>query len=145
MYIRSLRRLRPSTTTHSLQTRMTRKRKAHLSCMYSASASVGREADIVVCSQGTVYGRYWRGFFGFTRAWHRCRARPFLSIGPQASPQRQEECKGPKRNVRDVILRHHIFLTHAFIVTAQNPPNPHRRIPHRSRLFHLPRRPSRTR
>ena len=131
--------------THSLQTRMTRKRKARLLCMHCASASVGREVDIVVCSQGTIYGRYWGGFFGSTRAWHRCRARPFLSIGPQASPQRQEERKGPKRNVRYVILRHHLFLTHAFIIIAQSPPNPHRRIPHRNRLFHLRRRPSRTR
>jgi hypothetical protein len=144
MYIRSLRRLRPSTMTHSLQTRMTRKRKARLSCMHSASASVAREADIVICSQGTIYGRYWRGFFGSTRTWHCCRARPSLSIGPQTSPQRQEERQGPKRNVRDIILRHTLFLTHVF-VTAQSPPNPHRRIPHRSRLFHLPRRPSRAR
>ena len=145
MYIKSLRRLRPSTTTHSLLTRMTRKRRAHLSCMHSASAFVASEADIVFCSQGTIYGRYWRGFFGSTRAWHRCRAWPSHSIGSQTSPQREEERQGPKRNVRDIIPRLFLFRTHAFVVTAQSPPNPHRHIPHRSRLFHLPRRPSRTR
>ena len=55
----------------------------------------------MVCSQGTIHGRYWRGFFGSTRAWHCCRARPSLFIDPQTSPQRQEERQGPKRNVRE--------------------------------------------
>ena len=115
MYITSLRRVRPSMMTHSLQTRMMRKRKARLSCTHSASASVGREAEIVVYSQGAIYGRYWRGFFGSTRAWHCCRARPFLPIDPETSSQRQEERQGPKRNVRYVILRHRPFLTHALL------------------------------
>src|ERR1700679_2305745 len=71
-------------------------------------------------------------------------ARTFVAIDSQTS-QGQDECQGPKRNVWDIILRHHLFLTHAFIVTVQSPLNPHCRILHRSRLFHLPWKPSRTR
>jgi len=82
---------------------------------------------MVVCPQGTIYGRYRRGFFGSTRAWHCCRARPFLSIDPQTSPQRQEECQGPKRNVRDIILRHHLSYLRLYCHSAKSaePPPPY--------------------
>jgi len=77
--------------------------------MYSASASVGREADMVVCSQGTIYGRYWRGFFGSTRA---CASLPNSAFPLYRSAKRllkgKRNAKGPKRNVRDIVLRHHL-------------------------------------
>jgi hypothetical protein len=76
------------------------KKKAHLSCMRSTLASIGREADIVVCAQRRNCGRNWRAFFGFTRAWNCRQVRSFLSFGPQASPQRHEERQGPKRSRR---------------------------------------------
>ena len=59
----------------------------------------GCKADIVVCSQGPIHGRHWRGLPGFTRAGYRCRVRPFLSLDPQTSPQGQEECQRYKYSV----------------------------------------------
>jgi len=65
-------------------------------CFTSASNGRHDEADIVVCPQGTICRPYigedffW-GLVTGTRAWQGCQVRSFLSIGPQASPQRQLE------------------------------------------------------
>jgi len=59
----------------------------------------GRKANAVVRAQGPIHGRHWRGFPGFTRAGYRCRIRPFFSLGPQTSPQGQEECQRRKCSV----------------------------------------------
>jgi hypothetical protein len=89
------------------RTRERTKRKSALSCMHSTLAFIRREADIVVCAQRRNCGRDWRGFLGSTQAWHCRRVWSFLSFGPQASPQRQEERRGPKRRVD---LNQHVCL-----------------------------------
>ena len=71
-----------------------------LSCMYSILASIGRETDIVMYAQRRSCGRILEDSLGLrsTRLWNCCRLGvwSFLSFGPQASPQRQEErAKGP--------------------------------------------------
>ena len=70
--------------------------------MHSALVSIGRDADILVCAQR----RNWRGFFGST-IYELGIATEFLSIGPQVSPQGQEERQGPKGSVD---LNQHVCL-----------------------------------
>ena len=71
-----------------------------------------------------------------------------LGLSSLSVPKRllkgKRNAKGPNATY-GMTFHHHLILTHAFIDTAQSLPNLHRRIPHHSRWFHLPRRPSRTR
>jgi hypothetical protein len=67
--------------------------------MHSILASIGRDADMVVCAQRGYRGRNWRGFLGSNTYELSIASESGLSsIGPQAS-QRQEERQGPKRSV----------------------------------------------
>ena len=73
------------------------------SCMHSALVSIGRDADIfiLVCAQR----RNWGGFFG--SIYELGSATEVRSIGPQVSPQGQEERQGPKGSVD---LAQHVCL-----------------------------------
>ena len=64
---------------------------------------------------------------------------------PKRLLEGKRNAKGPKNAAYRTSFFAATFLTCAFVVTAQSPPGARCRIPHRSRWFRLPQRPSRTR
>ena len=90
-------------------------------------SSVGRHTNIMVCAQGAIHGRYWRGFLGPARTWYCFRVGPFLSFNTQASPQRQEERKRSQRSVWFFALLLSLFLTRLYCHSAKSaePPPPY--------------------